>query len=428
MLLYLPKPVKNIIDGEISTKEYSNIDIEYYKSKLSFLIKNKFFGSTKYKTVMNKRLSAKHIKKQFASLNHIVFEVTENCNLKCKYCIYGDMYQHYDKRITKNLSAKRAKLLIDHLVKLWLSPNNLSINTTKLISFYGGEPLLNFKFISEIVDYSKEIEKQTNIKFEFNMTTNGTLLLSNIDFFVKNNFQIAISLDGDEYSNQYRIFKNNEPAFNIIESNISELKNKYPVFFETNVVFMSVFHDKSNYTEIKDFFQKKFNKSSNFSELNPLINEEYANIKSKTIINNIKNPISEYKEHFYHAKYNFYVDLLDKTPASKSVPTGTCYPFEKMVFLTANNKLLFCQSIPHKYTIGNVSDSGVNINFKEIAQLYSSIFDKIKNQCAGCYMYKHCRKCIFYFDEKYNCDEHFNEIKFSKVIAKYINNYEISCE
>lgn len=142
------------------------------------------------------------VRRNIANLPHLVFEVTDACNLKCKYCAYGEFYDDYDIRQDKFLSVRTAKNLLDYLCKFWNSPACTSASVPMFISFYGGEPLINFGFIEEIVDYVKHLDA-TNRNFRFSMTTNGILLHRYMDFLVENNFHLLISLDGNEKNDSY---------------------------------------------------------------------------------------------------------------------------------------------------------------------------------------------------------------------------------
>ena len=52
-------------------------------------------------------------------LSQLVFEVTDACNLHCKYCAYAEMYDGYDQRTNMNLPISKAKLIIDYLQDIW---------------------------------------------------------------------------------------------------------------------------------------------------------------------------------------------------------------------------------------------------------------------------------------------------------------------
>ena len=122
-----------------------------------------------------------------------------------------------------------------------LSNTSLSITQNNNENFKTNQ----FKEIENITSYLKS-KKIDNVKFTFGLTTNATLLKEEIvKYFVDNDFVIAISIDGDEQSNSYRIYKNETKTYNDIYRNIEFVKNNYPEYFKKNVHFISVLHDKN---------------------------------------------------------------------------------------------------------------------------------------------------------------------------------------
>lgn len=85
-------------------------------------------------------LTAESIRRQLLNLRHLVFEVTDNCNLKCKYCGYGEFYNSYDERKSRNLPVDKAVRLIDYLFFLWKESGVDFYIHSLTVSFYGGEP------------------------------------------------------------------------------------------------------------------------------------------------------------------------------------------------------------------------------------------------------------------------------------------------
>lgn len=116
---------------------------------------------------MDKYLTSYHVISALANLPQLVFEVTDACNLRCKYCAYGEFYEDYDCRENKMLSSENAISLINYLVEYWNSGYNFSAFSNISISFYGGEPLLNFHFIKTVVSYIKNHVSCPHRKFSF---------------------------------------------------------------------------------------------------------------------------------------------------------------------------------------------------------------------------------------------------------------------
>ena len=127
----------------------------------------------------------------------MVFEVTDSCNLHCKYCAYAEMYDGYDQRTNMNLPFSKAKLIIDYLQDIWKKNYYLDMEKKVSIGFYGGEPLLNMDFVKQTIAYSETLP-YTGRVFSYNITTNAMLLDRYMDYLVEKDFSLLISLDGDE--------------------------------------------------------------------------------------------------------------------------------------------------------------------------------------------------------------------------------------
>lgn len=114
----------------------------------------------------------------------IMLLVTENCNLRCRYC-----YEH--KKSAKQMTFKIAKSILDSTLR------NFTTNTPIVIELFGGEAFANFSLIRKIDTYLQQNYSYLNIKYE--TTTNGTLVHGEIKEWLyqhKDQFFIALSLDG----------------------------------------------------------------------------------------------------------------------------------------------------------------------------------------------------------------------------------------
>ncbi|MEG0664663.1 MAG: 4Fe-4S cluster-binding domain-containing protein, partial [Clostridia bacterium] len=100
-------------------------------------------------------------------IKSMCLNVAHDCNLRCEYCFAstGDFGEG-----RKLLSFETGKKAIDFLIKNSANRHNLELD------FFGGEPLMNFKVVKQIVEYAREQEKIYNKNFRFTLTTNGLLL------------------------------------------------------------------------------------------------------------------------------------------------------------------------------------------------------------------------------------------------------------
>ncbi|MBQ6555487.1 MAG: thioether cross-link-forming SCIFF peptide maturase [Firmicutes bacterium] len=131
---------------------------------------------------------APFVKKREPVVKALCLHIAHDCNLKCKYC-FAEEGEYHGKR--ELMSAEIGKKAIDMLIKASGSRKNLEID------FFGGEPLMNFNVVKEIVEYARSLEEANNKKFRFTITTNGILLNDEIlEYINANMHNLVLSIDG----------------------------------------------------------------------------------------------------------------------------------------------------------------------------------------------------------------------------------------
>lgn len=362
-------------------------------------------------------LTPQVISYQLSNLSQITFEVTDACNLRCKYCGYGEFYEDYDKRENKNMPIEDAITLLDYLIQFWQSNQNVSFNKNVYISFYGGEPLLNMTFIKQVIKYLEDNPCSVR-HFTFSMTTNAVLLERYMDYLVEKDFNILISLDGNAENTAYRVDFSGNHSFDKIINNVNALRDKYPDYFAKKVNFNAVLHNKNSVEDIHRFFKETYNKIPSIGELNNMgirpdkqkdfmqtyrnqqeslhQSEHYEEIEKDMFIQSPTfQTVCTYLHQYSGFVYRDYNELLYGKPEKQNWITGTCMPFNKKMFVTVNGKILPCERIGHQFTLGTVDKNGVHLDFEEIAQKYNHYFVKLEKQCQVCYNTKACMQCIF---------------------------------
>ena len=401
------------------------------------------YKSLNYKQVRFITLSPEQVQIQLYKVKQITFEITDACNLNCKYCAYGDLYNDYDKRKEKSMDSKVAKTLLNYLVDFWNLPSNTSFKKEITISFYGGEPLLNMSFIKEIVAHCENLKLKYN-SFVFSLTTNALLLYKNIDFFVSKNFDLLVSLDGDRINNSYRVFRNNKESFDQVIRNLKLTKSRYPDYFKKHIHFNSVIHNRNSIAGIYSFFKSNFDKFPSVGELNnsgikPEMFEKFKKMYKNSTqslkstnerkkiqnemflkFNNVQN-LGIFLKEFSGNIYSSYLDLLVDRQVINRLPTGTCLPFSKKMFITVNGKILPCERVGHNFMLGTVNNNSVSIDFEDIAKKYNNYFQSIINQCIACENKMACKQCIFQI-EKLETHPICYGFMNKKKLDSYINN------
>lgn len=429
---------------------FSKQDINYYYRKFFYLKSNGYFTGVDQQKKLSGEIDGTVVKISLANMMGITFEVTQNCNLSCKYCCYGELYNHNDNRENKNLDLQSAKKLLDYLLELWNSPLNRSHDKQISIDFYGGEPLMNFPFITEIVDYARHLNTIHN-RFTFSMTTNGTFLQKYMDFLYENGFEIWVSLDGNEQNDSYRMFKNGNPSYKTVMENLEALQTKYPVYFQNQVNFIAVLHNNNSVSEIHHFFKTHFNKMPAVSTLNAGgIAESQKKEFWKTYVN-ISQSLAESEDYsliekdlffslpnvidfnlFLHRSndffFNNYQELIFDNHDEPDKPTDTCLPFVSKLFVTATGKILPCEKINHNFALGQVTPEKVKLDFEKIAGKYNDYYKKMRQQCSTCGNADLCTQCLFYIpgieEQNPECKGFMTETDYAKYISQNISYLE----
>ena len=149
-------------------------------------------------------------KKRKTVVKALCLHIAHDCNLACKYCFADEGEYHGQKR--ELMSLEVGKQAIDFLIEN--SGNRVNLE----VDFFGGEPLMNFDVVKEIVAYGRSKEKAANKNFRFTLTTNGMLLNDEvIDFCNREISNVVLSLDGrKEINDMMRPTRNGKGSYDII--------------------------------------------------------------------------------------------------------------------------------------------------------------------------------------------------------------------
>lgn len=371
-------------------------------------------------------------------------EVTECCNLHCTYCCYGNLYNTADTARTSSMSTDIAQRAIDTLIRFCNSKYSIRNHNTINVSFYGGEPLLNFRLIKEIVDYCS---KKTNSKidFSYSMTTNALLLRTYIDFLAQNKFSLLISLDGNEYNNSYRKKTTGEGSFSEVFSNLIFIRNNFPTYFKDKIQFNCVLHDRNcDIESLLNFFDENFDKRPGISELSLsdikpskkdyvksifrsaekylTAGQKYNEEDIPLIYRNCFHFISNHTDYKYDSVNDFYCE--DK----EQIATGTCIPYGRKVFLTAHGKVYPCENISRAFQFGNIDNFFQSEQVESVVQTHNKLLKKTSELCLSCYNQYNCPQCMYninWDNSSSICDLYMTEDDFSKELSSVMQQIEM---
>lgn len=149
----------------------------------------------------------------------LCLHVAHICNLNCSYCFAAQGKYHGERALMSFETGKRA---LDFLVEHSGTRKNLEVD------FFGGEPLMNFEVVKQLVAYARSIERQAGKNFRFTLTTNGVLLNDEVTEFANREcHNVVLSLDGrKEVHDRLRKTVNGQGSYDLIVPKFQDFVQK----------------------------------------------------------------------------------------------------------------------------------------------------------------------------------------------------------
>lgn len=176
---------------------------EAYEEVLELVNQGELFSEEEYETYME------HMKDRPVVVKALCLHIAHDCNLACQYC-FAEEGEYHGRRAL--MSFEVGKKALDFLIA------NSGMRTNLEVDFFGGEPLMNFQVVKDLVAYGRSQEAAHNKKFRFTLTTNGVLLNDDImEFANKEMSNVVLSIDGrKEVNDQMRPFRNGTGSYDLI--------------------------------------------------------------------------------------------------------------------------------------------------------------------------------------------------------------------
>ena len=156
------------------------------------------------------------VKERKTVVKALCLHIAHDCNLACRYC-FAEEGEYHGRRAL--MSCEVGKKALDFLIANSGNRYNLEVD------FFGGEPLMNWQTVKDLVAYGREQEKIHNKHFRFTVTTNGVLLNDEIQEFVNKEMDnVVLSLDGrKEINDKMRPFRNGTGSYDLIVPKFQKL-------------------------------------------------------------------------------------------------------------------------------------------------------------------------------------------------------------
>lgn len=334
------------------------------------------------------------------SIRTITLVVTEACNLRCNYCVYKHKYGSPTtlQRMNWDVARGAVDFLMSHSSKV----DEVSIG------FYGGEPLLRYDLLKQVVAYvHKGYSKRPVL---FHLTTNGVLLKDEIlDFLAKSGFQVSVSLDGPRaIHDRYRKFETGIGTYDVIQMNLERVREKYPEFYNDNVSFLAVAAPPVQIHELAKFAEECNGKLTITSYSSGLDDDELeadqiqsdywdwltrAYIQLRTTGECGSERSAYLKKMFDPSMRNLYMRMRSAGTSSTAFPSGTCVPGLRRLLVRPNGSLAICERVDERqerYILGSIYD-GIDIGRVEaLIKEYELSCAK----CNECWALRFCTRCF----------------------------------
>ncbi len=158
----------------------------------------------------------KDFKQRSTVVKALCLHIAHDCNLACRYCFAEEGEYHGHREL---MSYEVGRKALDFLIENSGNRRNLEVD------FFGGEPLMNFQVVKDLVKYGRQQEKLHNKKFRFTLTTNGILLDDEVMEFVNQEMSnVVLSIDGRKNINDLmRPSRNGKGSYDIIVPKFQKL-------------------------------------------------------------------------------------------------------------------------------------------------------------------------------------------------------------
>lgn len=347
-----------------------------------------------------------------SELSQLILEVTQQCNLRCGYCVYSG---HFTYQREHN-SARMSESTAERAIEFFMSRNANSPRNEATITFYGGEPLLEFQLVKHCVEYAKQRWPERPLRFA--ITTNGSLLnKAMLSFFEEHGFGLRISIDGPkEKHDMYRVMRNGNGSFDSVMKNIKMIQTEHPTYYSNLVNLLAIGAPPFKFTEVNDFFTESLLEDSrtvNYNIVNVLdsdlgekLNLEIASRESAGEVNMLmekySNILIEGRENdkeawlarnLFHDGFSLIHNRFMLPLPEKISPNGICLPGKRKLFVAPDGSFYVCERGGATLNIGSIE---AGLETEKIVHLIEDYCTISEGECLNCWAVRLCDACYMW--------------------------------
>ena len=323
-------------------------------------------------------------KKRKTVVKALCLHIAHDCNLACKYC-FAEEGEYHGRRVVMSLEV--GKKALDFLIANSGKRRNLEVD------FFGGEPLMNWEVVKELVRYGRSKEKEFDKNFRFTLTTNGVLLNDEVMEFVnKEMANVVLSIDGrKEVNDRMRPFRNGKGSYDLIVPKFQKLAESRN---QTNYYVRGTFtHDNLDFAEDAIHFADLGFKQMSIEPVVGNDDEKYA-IREEDLPKIMEEYDKLAKEFIKRKKegkgFNFFHFMIDleQGPCVAKKLSG-CGSGTEYLAVTPWGDLYPCHQFvgQEEFLLGNVYDG---ITRQDICNEFKMCNVYAKDKCKSCFAKYYC--------------------------------------
>jgi len=338
------------------------------------------------------------------NLRFLLLGVTEQCNQRCRYCVYSGKYPGRRTHSLRRMTWDTAIRSIDY----FLARNHGEERTS--ISFYGGEPLLEWDLVKRCVAHIRR--RSSPERLTLSTGTNATLLNDEmIDFFIENDVVLFISLDGPaRVHDAMRVFRNGRGTHKKVKEALHRIRHKNERYFQTRVCLLATYDEQYDLLDLCRYFSQGLLKdvSARMNHVRDLETcaRSISEPESRGYQESLDRLLEAYLEGLRgNAAFNFslissvFPRVFRLIPQREIAPTHVmtrpnraCIPGISQLFVSADGLFYPCNHFCFPgYDIG---DCRTGIDVEKVYRVLGTYVDFCDDMCQGCWAYRLCWHCF----------------------------------
>jgi uncharacterized protein len=340
----------------------------------------------------------------------LILNVTESCNMRCRYCAYSGHYPNKRTHTTRQMTWETAKAALD----FFFAHNGAAERPA--ISFYGGEPLLNLKLIEQCVDYANAYGDGRRVRYS--LTTNGTLLTEkSIRFLAEYDVGLLVSLNGpQDINDRFRVSRDEKGTYERVVRNLLKIRALNQSYSNRKISLSIVLTPPYDFRRLSVFFDGDHDFIPDHR--NPFI----VSTIERTDTDLFDDPIFAHAPQLHEQTLNdveqaYIRELINEDPEKMRLamalfersllmlkrrktrmrltetigPNGMCVPGLRKLFVNVDGEFRICEKVSDLPSLGNVRDGS------DIDRILKMLDDYISmsSPCCNCWAVRLCQMCFY---------------------------------